>query len=188
MSINKKLETRSNNQCELCKSSEDLRIHFLSTKEDPELKNSVVVCKVCNDYISNENYDNDEHWRALNSSMWSEHIAVQVLVYRTLRNINKAWSNELHSQMYMEEDIKSWAESTIEDNQSNPTKDSNGANLKNGDSVTLIKDLDVKGAGFTAKRGTLVKNINLTDDSKYIEGRVNGIKIVLVANFLKKVN
>ena len=51
----------------------------------------------------------------------------------------------------------------------------------------LIKDLDVKGAGFTAKRGTLVKNIKLTENPEHIEGRVNGIGIVLVSKFMKKV-
>ena len=56
-----------------------------------------------------------------------------------------------------------------------------------GDSVTLIKDLDVKGAGFTAKRGTLVKNIKLTENAEPIEDRLNSIQIVLVEEFMKKV-
>ena len=54
--------------------------------------------------------------------------------------------------------------------------------------MTLIKDLVVKGGGFTAKRGTLVKNIALTSNPKHVEGRVNGTVIVLVAAFLKKAN
>ena len=66
------------------------------------------------------------------------------------------------------------------------TKDSNGTILEAGDTVTLIKDLVVKGAGFTAKRGTVVKNISLTDNPKHIEGRVNGTRIVLVSAYLKK--
>lgn len=68
------------------------------------------------------------------------------------------------------------------------TVDSNGTVLNVGDSVTLIKDLVVKGGGFTAKRGTLVKNIALTSNPKHVEGRVNGTVIVLVAAFLKKAN
>ena len=64
--------------------------------------------------------------------------------------------------------------------------DSHGAELKSGDSVTLIKDLDVKGAGFTAKRGTLVKDIRLADDPELIEGRVNKTVIYLRTEFLKK--
>jgi protein PhnA len=58
--------------------------------------------------------------------------------------------------------------------------------LVDGDAVTLIKDLDVKGANFTAKRGTLVKGIRLTDDPALVEGRVNGIAIYLKTAFLKK--
>ncbi|NBU22117.1 PhnA domain protein, partial [bacterium] len=64
--------------------------------------------------------------------------------------------------------------------------DSFGNILSNGDSVTLIKDLDVKGANFTAKRGTVVKNISLTADPTQIEGRVNGTQIVLLTQYLKK--
>ena len=66
------------------------------------------------------------------------------------------------------------------------TLDSHGTPLASGDSVTLIKDLDVKGAGFVAKRGTLVKNIRLTGDPAHVEGKVNGVAIVLKTQFLKK--
>ena len=50
-------------------------------------------------------------------------------------------------------------------------KDSNGTELKDGDSVTLIKDLKVKGTGVTLKRGTMIKNIRLTADEEEIECR-----------------
>ncbi|MEI6806846.1 MAG: alkylphosphonate utilization protein [Myxococcaceae bacterium] len=65
-------------------------------------------------------------------------------------------------------------------------KDCNGVSLLDGDSVTLIKDLDVKGANFVAKRGLLVKKISLTDDPQLIECRVNGTAIFLKTCFLKK--
>jgi protein PhnA len=58
--------------------------------------------------------------------------------------------------------------------------------LLEGDNVTIIKDLEVKGAGFTAKRGTMVRGIHLTDNPLHIEGKVNGTQIVLVAAYLKK--
>lgn len=67
-------------------------------------------------------------------------------------------------------------------------KDSNGAILKEGDSVTLIKDLKLKGTSTTLKRGTIVKNIHLTSDEEEIECRVDGMKgIILKTCFLKKV-
>ena len=66
-------------------------------------------------------------------------------------------------------------------------KDSNGNLLQEGDAVTIIKDLKVKGSSTVLKRGTVVKNIRLTDDEKEIEGRVNKEQMVLKTEFLKKV-
>ena len=68
------------------------------------------------------------------------------------------------------------------------TKDSNGNILADGDSVTLIKDLKVKGSGgVTLKRGTLVKNIRLTGDTDEIEANVEKVRgLVLRVEFVKK--
>ena len=66
-------------------------------------------------------------------------------------------------------------------------KDSNGTILNGGDSVTLIKDLKVKGTSVTLKRGTLVKNIRLTDDAEEIECNADKVRgLVLKTCFLKK--
>ena len=68
------------------------------------------------------------------------------------------------------------------------TKDSNGTILNEGDSVQLIKDLDVKGTSVTLKRGTVIKNIRLTYNDEEIECRVEKVKgLVLKTCFLKKV-
>jgi protein PhnA len=67
-------------------------------------------------------------------------------------------------------------------------KDSNGTALSEGDSVQVIKDLKVKGTSSTLKRGTLIKNIRLTDDDALIECNADKIKgLVLRTEFLKKV-
>ena len=66
-------------------------------------------------------------------------------------------------------------------------KDSNGNVLQDGDNVTLIKDLKVKGSSLTLKRGTVVKKIKLTDDPDEVDCRINGSGIVLRTEFLKKV-
>ncbi len=67
------------------------------------------------------------------------------------------------------------------------TRDSNGTILADGDSVTLIKDLKVKGTSVTLKRGTLVKNIRLTGDPDEIECNADKVKgLVLRTEFLKK--
>jgi alkylphosphonate utilization operon protein PhnA len=66
-------------------------------------------------------------------------------------------------------------------------KDSNGAILADGDNVTLIKDLKVKGTSTTLKRGTMVRGIRLTDNPDEVECRVEKIKgLVLRTEFLKK--
>lgn len=66
-------------------------------------------------------------------------------------------------------------------------RDSNGTVLANGDSVLVIKDLKVKGTSATLKRGTLIKNIRLTDDEEVIECNADKIKgLVLKTCFLKK--
>lgn len=65
-------------------------------------------------------------------------------------------------------------------------RDSNGAVLKDGDSVTVIKDLKVRGSSSVIKRGTIVKNIRLTDDADEVEGKVEKSMMVLRTEFLKK--
>jgi protein PhnA len=68
-------------------------------------------------------------------------------------------------------------------------KDSNGTELNDGDSVQVIKDLKVKGTSVTLKRGTVIKNIRLTDDEELIECNADKVKgLVLKTCFLKKVS
>jgi len=65
-------------------------------------------------------------------------------------------------------------------------RDSHGAILKEGDSVTVIKDLKVRGSSGIIKRGTMVKHIRLTDNADEIEGKVDKSVMVLRTEFLKK--
>jgi len=66
-------------------------------------------------------------------------------------------------------------------------KDSNGTLLVEGDSVKIIKDLKVRGSSSVLKRGTLVKNIRLTEDAEEIEGKVEKSVMVLKTMYLQKV-
>ncbi len=165
--------------CEICSSSEELSEYKVEPKDE-----TVVVCSTCKSGLEDVNSVKDVHWNCLNDSMWSESSAVKVVTFRVLSELGR---QDLLDMMYLEEDEKSWAESgvqVIEDIVIH--KDSNGVTLSAGDTVTIIKDLEVKGAGFTAKRGTAVRNISLTSNPEQIEGRVNGVKIVLLTCFLKK--
>lgn len=65
-------------------------------------------------------------------------------------------------------------------------KDSNGARLGDGDAVTVIKDLKVKGSSMVIKRGTKVKSIKLTENPEEVDCRIEGTSIVLKTCFLKK--
>ena len=71
-------------------------------------------------------------------------------------------------------------------NRSVVVKDSNGTELQEGDSVSVIKDLKVKGGSSDLKRGTLIKKIHLIGDPDLIECRVDGSTLVLKTCFLKK--
>lgn len=67
-------------------------------------------------------------------------------------------------------------------------RDSNGTILQEGDSVSLIKDLDVKGSNVTLKRGTVIKNIRIGEGSEAVQGNADKIKgLRLKPEFLKKV-
>lgn len=69
---------------------------------------------------------------------------------------------------------------------SDSVKDSNGNELNDGDAVTLIRDLKVKGSSLNLKRGTKVSKIRLTDDADEVECRIGKSTIVLRTEFLKR--
>lgn len=187
MSVEQTLIERSGNKCELCGSPDDLSVYEVAPS-DGSAEQSVLVCAHCKSQIENPETMDSNHFRCLNDSMWSPTPAVQVLSYRLLHALKgEGWPMDLLDMMYLDDDMKAWADAGLaQEDDREPTKDSNGTVLNEGDDVTLIKDLDVKGANFTAKRGTMVKNIHLTDNPLHIEGKVNGTQIVLVAAFLKK--
>ena len=168
----------TNTKCDLCGSEENLTAYTVEPKDD-----TVTLCGTC--LASHETpADNESHWHCLNDSMWSEVPAVQVMAYRIYSRLG---NQEQLDMMYMEDDVKAWAEEVLAAENAEPVRDANGTILVAGDSVTIIKDLVVKGAGFTAKQGTTVKNIKMVlDDPTHIQGKVNGTTIYLKTEFLKK--
>lgn len=186
MDIKNTLLERSGSKCELCSANDGLNTYFVPPVEDENIETSVLLCSGCLEQINSNELDAN-HWRCLSDSMWSEFPAVQVMCWRMLNNLSEhGWAQDLLAQLYLDGPVLKWAQELESENDDVITKDSNGNVLSTGDSVTLIKDLDVKGANFTAKRGTLVKKISLTDDPTQIEGKVNGTQIVLLTKFLKK--
>lgn len=144
---------------------------------------SAAICGLCAGQIAGD--PDPAHWRGLATAMWSEEPAVQVLAARMLARLSdQPWARELAEQLYLDEETRAWADNVAT---TVTHRDSNGAVLAQGDTVTLIKDLPVKGAGFTAKRGTAVRGIALVaDNPAQIEGRVEGQRIVILTEFVKK--
>ncbi len=193
MSMEKALQTRSESKCELCSSTENLSVYEVPPVANANPDECVLICQICTEQIEQPETMEAHHWRCLNDSMWSPIPAVQVMAWRLLHRLSsESWSQDLLEMIYLDEETLAWAQSTGEaesDAVADSIKhiDSNGSVLAAGDTVTLIKDLNVKGASFTAKRGTAVRGISLVaDNSEHIEGRVNGQQIVILTQFVKK--
>ncbi len=191
MSIDREIEKRSGNACEICAATENLSIYSVPPNGDGDLNKSIHACATCIEQINDADKIDPNHWRCLNDSMWSEVSAVKVVAFRMLtKMIAEGWPQDLLDMIYLDEDELAWAKSAdyIDPNEEQIVhRDCNGAILSAGDSVVLIKDLNVKGTSFIAKRGEAVRNITLDqDNAEHIEGKVNGQRIVILTQFVKK--
>ena len=189
MSAENTIKQRSESSCEFCKSTDDIQIYTLSPHQEITEDHSVLLCGTCFSAVDDAPAVDVNHWRCLNESMWSPYQPVQVLAWRVLNQIkDEGWPQDLLDMLVLEDDALAWAKSGANSSgYDGAHKDSNGAVLESGDSVVLIKDLPVKGANFTAKRGTAVRNISLVaDNPEHIEGKVNGQRIVILTKFVKK--
>ena len=192
MSVEEELKSRNGSKCELCSATENLNVYEVQPDSKATVDDSVLLCQTCIEQIENPEKIDVNHWRCLNDSMWSQVPAVQVMAWRILTRLkNEGWPQDLLEMLYLDDETLSWARATGEasDDEQVNHLDSNGAILEAGDTVTLIKDLNVKGANFTAKRGTAVRGISLVEDNpEHIEGKVEGQRIVILTKFVKKIN
>ncbi|MDX8408438.1 MAG: PhnA domain-containing protein [Mariprofundales bacterium] len=190
MSIENALRTRSESKCELCAAADPLSVYEIPPNADGA-DSCVLLCATCHSQIDHPEQVDANHWRCLNDSMWSQVPAVQVMAWRMLTRLRReGWTQDLLDMLYLDDETLAWAKAGVADDSSGDAirhLDSNGAPLAAGDTVTLIKDLNVKGGNFTAKRGTPVRNISLVaENAEHIEGRVNGQQIVIFTKFVKK--
>lgn len=187
MSVSSALEERCESKCELCNAETSLTEHIVAPKTGESVDDVVALCLTCvNEFHLEDTQLNVDHWRCLNESIWNPTPAVQVMSFRILQRLkSQAWTQDLISSMYMDEATEEWANSGMDNEVVH--KDSNGSILTSGDTVVLIKDLNVKGAGFTAKRGTAVRRISLVmDNPEHIQGRINDQTIIILTKFVKK--
>lgn len=183
----KRLKDRSGSKCEISGSEENLVVYLVEPKTEDVPENSILITKSLKDQIENPDTTNANDWRGLSDSMWNENLPVQIVSWRMLARLK---NHDLLDMMYLDEEALEWAKATSEGEDEEGKivhKDSNGNLLFDGDSVVLIKDLDVKGANFTAKRGAAVHNIKVVwDNAEQIEGRVEGQHIVILTQYVKK--
>ncbi|MCK7614129.1 PhnA domain-containing protein [Roseibium sediminicola] len=192
MSLEQSLRDRAGNACEVCGATEALKQLDVGPGSDGTADMAVLVCTTCAEQISGMANLDPNHLRCLNEAAWSQVPPVQVTAYRLLSRMpEESWARDLLDMLYLDDETLAWAKAGQEGGTGDDTgvvhKDTHGAVLSAGDTVTLIKDLKVKGAGFTAKRGTAVRNISLVaDNAEQIEGRVNDQRIVILTEFVKK--
>ena len=165
------LMTRAAGVCEFCGAAQDLAAQeFLPA-------GAVLLCADCRGAPA------AAHWRCLEGAAWSAEPVVQYAVWVKLASLDAAWAAECRDGMVLSDTAQSWADAPA----ALVHRDSQGQVLQRGDSVVLIKDLTVKGANFTAKRGTVVRKISLVpDNAGQIEGRVEDQKIVILTEFVRK--
>ncbi|MFT6593980.1 MAG: protein PhnA [Zhongshania sp.] len=191
MNTEQALMQRSDSCCELCASPEHLAVFAVPPYDESNPDHCVMTCVQCRDQLAADSSLDTNRWRSLNDTVWSAVPAVQVLSYRLLKRLGaESWAQDLLDTVYLDDETQAWADAmdaSAEDH-GERTLDSNGSQLFAGDTVVLIKDLDVKGASFVAKRGTAVRGISLTNNPEHIEGRVNGTRIVIISAFVKKSN
>lgn len=168
-------------QCSLCKADDAVPYTV------PVLETELMLCPQCLSAVQ-EGPEDGPHWQCLNEAIWSEVPAEQVVAWRLLKRLDAPWARDLLDIAYLEPDLLAQAEAGLPAGDDAVVhRDSNGAILENGDTVTLIKALPVKGAGFTAKQGTAVRRISLEPDNpEHISGRVEGQRIVILTKFVKK--
>lgn len=193
MKLEEMLIERSGNKCELCKSGSAITLFEVPPKADNNRDNYIMACGKCIAQLDKKEEPDSEHWHCLSESMWSEVPAVQVVSWRMLNRFrNESWATDNLDMMYLNEENLAWAKATGDhenDGSVDLHKDCNGNILQDGDTVVLIKSLDVKGSTINAKLGTVVRNIRtVKDNTSQIEGRIESQVIVILTKYVRKQN
>lgn len=193
MKTEKLLKERSGDICELSGvAGVPLFVYELPHSAGKGLESSLLLCEKCIAQIEKREVPESTYWeKILPVTIWSEIPAIQVVSWRMLNRFrNESWAVDTLEMAYLEEALLEWAKAAGD--HTNDTdllfhKDANGHILQNGDTVTLIKDLDVKGSSLTAKVGTAVRNIRLVHDNpEQIEGKIENQALVILTKFVKK--
>ncbi len=189
MALKDELIARSGGACELCGTAERAAPWTLppTAREDATPATAVLLCGACRYGAAGDAPLEGPGWRLLGDAVWSAVPPVQAVAWRMLHRVDGAWGQDLLDVAYLDEETMALATADRVADDGPVHLDAHGARLRAGDTVTLTKDLNVKGTGFTAKRGTAVRGISLVaDNAGQIEGRINNQTIVILTQFVKK--
>ena len=191
MKLEQALLSRSENKCELCESTDTITVYEIPPQDQSNEENCIIVCNTCLVQIEKKAALDQEHWKCLTSSMWSEVPGVQVVAWRMLNRLRtESWAVDQLDMLFLDDDRLAWAKATGDhenDGSVDLHKDANGQVLQSGDTIVLTKSLDVKGSTLNAKMGTVVKNIRLVENNtEQIEGKIEGQVIVILTKYVRK--
>ena len=183
MALAAALSARCGGICELCTNESATHEYGVTPRDPDQLVNQVALCNNCFALLDNTETD---HWRCLEGSIWNPEPAVQALSYRLLyARKEQGWADDVINSVSADEDVIQWALTAFQ--VADVHKDAFNNVLENGDNVVLTQALNVKGASFTAAKGTIVKKIRLVpDNTEQIEGKINDQTIVILTKFVKK--
>lgn len=192
MKLEDLVKSRSGGVCELTGEAGSLNYYEVKPVSGDQPDRVILISDKALAQIEKREEQDSSYWeKYLPSAMWSEVPGVQVVSWRMLNRFKTdSWAVEALEMMYLDEETLEWAKTSgdhLGDGNVVLHKDSNGNILQNGDTVTLIKDLNVSGTSLVAKIGTAVRNIRLVPDNiEQIEGKVEGQSIVILTKFVKK--
>jgi protein PhnA len=185
------LKERARTCCELCFGPDGLTAYAVPPDAQVHERDNVLVCYKCLLQIEKKEALDKSHWSILETSAWSEIPAVQIVAWRMLNRLrHESWAADLLDMIYLDDANLEKAKKSGDHENSGDVdlhRDCHGQQLQNGDSVVLIKSLDVKGSTINAKMGTVVKNIRLVpNNTSQIEGRVESQLIVILTQYVRK--
>jgi protein PhnA len=190
MNLKESLSTRSANACELCgQSYEILHAYLVPNKTDDWDEYYVVLCQQCLDEVQKSTFDNPDYFHFLTGSIWSEVPAVKVLSFKILSKLQQStWAQDTLEIASLTPEELRWANAEQDALDSIVIhKDAYGTILQHGDTIFLTENLPVKGTSIVASKGTKVSKIRLVhENAEQIEGKIEGMVIVILTKFVRK--
>ena len=114
MKLEQALLSRSENKCELCESTDTITVYEIPPQDQSNEENCIIVCNTCLVQIEKKATLDQEHWKCLTSSMWSEVPGVQVVAWRMLNRLRtESWAVDQLDMLFLDDDRLAWAKPPV---------------------------------------------------------------------------